>query len=61
MGAILLGGFFVEREVLLINSVAAAAFLILCYDTNQLFSTGFQLSFAVVLAIILLADRSTVF
>ena len=56
MGAILLGGFFVERKVLLINSVAAAAFLVLCWDTNQIFSTGFQLSFAVVLAIILLAD-----
>ena len=57
MGAILLGGFFVERKVLLINSVAAAAFLVLCWDTNQIYSTGFQLSFAVVLAIILLADR----
>ena len=57
MGAILLGGFFVERKVLLINSVAAAAFLVLSWDTNQVFSTGFQLSFAVVLAIILLADR----
>lgn len=57
MGAILLGGFFVERKVLPVNSVAAAAFLILCYDTNQIFSTGFQLSFAVVLAIIILADR----
>jgi ComEC/Rec2-related protein len=57
MGAILLGGFFVERKVLPVNSVAAAAFLILCYDTNQLFSTGFQLSFAVVLAIIILAER----
>ena len=56
MGAILLGGFFVDRKVLPGNSVAAAAFLILCFDTNQLFSTGFQLSFAVVLAIILLAD-----
>lgn len=56
MGAILLGGFFVERKVLAVNSVAAAAFLILCCDTNQLFSTGFQLSFAVVLALILLAN-----
>ncbi len=61
MGAILLGGFFVERKVLPVNSVAAAAFLILCYDTNQLFSTGFQLSFAVVLAIIVLADRLYLF
>ena len=57
MGAILLGGFFVERKVLLINSVAAAAFLVLSWDTNQIFSTGFQLSFAVVLAIISLTDR----
>ncbi len=57
MGAILLGGFFVERKVLMINSVAAAAFLVLCWDTNQIFSTGFQLSFAVVLAIIFLNDR----
>ena len=56
MGAILLGGFFVERKVLPVNSVAAAAFLILGYDTNQLFSTGFQLSFAVVLAIIAFSD-----
>ena len=56
MGAILLGGFFVERRVLLINSVAAAGFLILCWDTNQVFSTGFQLSFAVVLAIIFFSD-----
>lgn len=56
MGAILLGGFFVERPVLPINSVAAAAFLVLCFDTNQLFSTGFQLSFAVVLAILLFAE-----
>jgi competence protein ComEC len=28
----------------------------LCWDTNQLFSTGFQLSFAVVIAIILIAE-----
>lgn len=56
MGAILLGGFFVERRVLLVNSVAAASFLILCFDSNQLFSIGFRLSFAVVLAIILFSD-----
>src|SRR5213078_3716212 len=33
-----------------------AAFLILLFDSNQLFTSGFQLSFAVVGAIILLAD-----
>ena len=33
-----------------------AAFFLLCCNTNELFSTGFQLSFAVVGAIILFAD-----
>lgn len=56
MAALFLCGFFVERKVLLGNTVAAAAVLVLCWDTNQLFSTGFQLSFAVVIVIILLAD-----
>ncbi len=56
MAAVLLGGFFVDRKVLAPNSVAAAAVLVLCWDTNQLFSTGFQLSFAVVSAIIILAE-----
>jgi competence protein ComEC len=56
MSSALLGGFLVERKVFTLNSLAAAAFLILCWDTNELFSTGFQLSFAVVGAIILLAD-----
>jgi ComEC/Rec2-related protein len=56
MAAVLLGGFFFDRKVLALNSVAAAAVLILLFDTNQFFSTGFQLSFAVVIAIILLAE-----
>ena len=56
MTSVLLGGFFAERKVFSLNSLAAAAFLILCWDTNQLFSTGFQLSFAVVGAIILFSD-----
>src|SRR5205814_1484007 len=34
----------------------AAAFFLLCWDTNEVFSTGFQLSFAVVGSIVLLAD-----
>ncbi|HCP92012.1 MAG TPA: hypothetical protein DIT76_08225, partial [Spartobacteria bacterium] len=33
-----------------------AAFFLLCWNTNEFFSTGFQLSFAVVGGIILLAD-----
>ena len=56
MSAVLLCGFLVERRVFLLNSLAAAAVLILFWDTNELFSIGFQLSFAVVATIILLAD-----
>jgi ComEC/Rec2-related protein len=55
MAAALLGGFFFDRKLLSANSVAVAAVVVLCFDTNQLFSTGFQLSFAVVIAIFLLA------
>jgi ComEC/Rec2-related protein len=58
MSSILLGGFFFDRKAFVLNSLAAAAFFLLCWDTNELFSTGFQLSFAVVGAIILLADPS---
>jgi ComEC/Rec2-related protein len=56
MASILVGGYFFERRAFLPNSLAAAAFFILCWNTNELFSTGFQLSFAVVGAIVLLAD-----
>jgi ComEC/Rec2-related protein len=56
MSSILFGGLFFEREVFVLNSLAAAAFFLLCWNTNELFSTGFQLSFAVVGAIILFAD-----
>src|SRR6266404_5777646 len=56
MSSILLGGLFFERKVFVLNSLTAAAFCLLCWNTNELFSTGFQLSFAVVGAIILFAD-----
>lgn len=56
MASILLGGYFFERKVFALNSLAAAAFFFLCWDTNELFATGFQLSFAVVGGIILLGD-----
>jgi competence protein ComEC len=55
MASILVGSYFFGRKVFLPNSLAAAAFLILCWNTNELFSTGFQLSFAVVGAIVLFA------
>jgi competence protein ComEC len=60
MGSILLGGLFFERKVLSLNSLAAAAFFLLSWDTNELFAAGFQLSFAVVGTIILLADGSSI-
>jgi ComEC/Rec2-related protein len=56
MSSILFGGLFFERKVFVLNSLAAAAFFLLAWNTNELFSTGFQLSFAVVAAIILFAD-----
>jgi len=56
MASILVGSYFFERRVFLPNSLAAAAFFILCWNTNELFSTGFQLSFAVVGAIALFAN-----
>src|SRR5947207_1412414 len=56
MSSILFGGFFFERKVFVLNSLAAAAFFLLWWNTNELFSTGFQLSFAVVGAIILFGD-----
>lgn len=61
MGSVLLAGFFVERKVLVVNSLAAAAFFILSWNTNELFSVGFQLSFAVVFAILVLAEPIFVF
>jgi competence protein ComEC len=55
MSSVLLGGLFFERKVFALNSLAAAAFFLLCWNTNELFATGFQLSFAVVGTIVLMA------
>lgn len=54
MAAVVLGARFFDRHPVLLNSVAAAAFAMLLVDTNQLFMTGFQLSFGVVFTIVLL-------
>ncbi|MEP6822198.1 MAG: ComEC/Rec2 family competence protein [Chthoniobacterales bacterium] len=56
MAAFLLGGLSFERRVFPANSVAAAGVFILAQNSNQLFATGFQLSFAVVISIILCAQ-----
>lgn len=56
MTGIFLGGVLADRPPLVLNSLGAAAFAILLLDTRQFFATGFQLSFAVVLAILLFAN-----
>jgi competence protein ComEC len=59
MASILLGGIFFDRPVLALNSLAAAALVILAVNSNELFHSGFQLSFAVVGAIIVF--QNTIF
>ena len=61
MSAVLLGGFIVERKAFAFNGLAAAAVLILGWDTNELFAVGFQLSFCVVGAILLLHEPAFAF
>src|SRR5438045_2529559 len=56
MSGVLLAGFLVERKVFALHTLAAAATWVLCWETNELFSVGFQLSFCVVAAIVLFAD-----
>ncbi|MFV1996087.1 MAG: ComEC/Rec2 family competence protein, partial [Verrucomicrobiales bacterium] len=55
MASIYLMGILMGRPPRLLNSLAAAALLILTFDTQQIFLPGFQLSFAVLAAIALLA------
>jgi competence protein ComEC len=50
-------GWMLVRPADTLNSLAAAALVILLYDATQLFNSGFQLSFAVVLAIVTLTPR----
>ena len=53
MMTIIIAGWSLKRPSNLINSLAAAAFIILLYDPQQLFQASFQLSFFVVLSIAL--------
>ena len=59
--ATVMAGFFLAaplagRPAVSLNSIAAAALAILAWETNELFSPGFQLSFVLVLAIMLFAE-----
>jgi ComEC/Rec2-related protein len=55
MAAFILLGQFFERPAVPVNSLAAAAVAILAWDTNELFTPGFQLSFALVIFIMWLS------
>ena len=57
MASILLFGRFFDRLAISFNSLAAAAFIILTWNTQQLFMPGFQFSFGVVFSILLFAGR----
>ena len=54
MMSIIIGGWALKRPSDLVNSLAAAAFIILLWDPQQIFGASFQLSFLVVLSIALL-------
>jgi competence protein ComEC len=53
MMTIIIGGWSLRRPTDLLNSLAAAAFVILLWEPQQLFQASFQLSFFVVLSIAL--------
>lgn len=55
MASFILAAWLVDRPAVPVNSIAASALVILAFDTNQLFSPGFQFSFVLVLVIIALA------
>ncbi|HTS19046.1 MAG TPA: DNA internalization-related competence protein ComEC/Rec2 [Verrucomicrobiae bacterium] len=57
MASAVLIGWTLVRPTDVLNSLAGAALVILLCDPMQLFSSGFQLSFAVVLAIVVLTPR----
>ena len=56
MTAIFLIGMVSSRQPIPLNSLCAAAFLILAQSTNELFNPGFQLSVTVVAAILLFSS-----
>jgi len=41
----------ITREIMLYNTLAASAFVLLCFDPDWLWDTGFQLSYAAVLSL----------
>jgi ComEC/Rec2-related protein len=57
MATLVLLGHVFDRRALPLNSLGAAAFFILAWHTEQLFSPGFQFSFVLVITIVWLAVK----
>ena len=57
MCSLILLAHLADRRPLAFNSLGAAAFAILAWDTNQLFSPGFQFSFVLVIVIVWLSGK----
>ncbi len=57
MASFILLGHLLERPAIAMNSLAAAAIAILAWETNELFTPGFQLSFALVVFIMVMSTR----
>jgi competence protein ComEC len=57
MAGVGLIGMLLWRRGLTLNTLCAAAFILLLYDPHMLFDAGFQLSFAATLGLALYADR----
>lgn len=57
MATIYMTGRMLQRRTSAMNSLCAAALIILVFDPSAIESVGFQLSFAAVLSIILFADK----
>ena len=57
MCVVFLGSWMLNRPAHMMNSLAVAAFAILAFAPGEIFDPGFQLSFLVVAAIVLLAPR----
>ncbi len=57
MLSIVLTGFSLKNKARILNGLGLAGLIILAVDTQQIFQPGFQLSFAVLIAIALLANK----
>lgn len=57
MGVVVLGSYVLKRDADIYNSLGLAAVLMLLYNTEQLFDTGFILSFMSVLSVVYLTPK----